>query len=161
MGPPSPSVDAAWKDLLLGLNVRGTKEELIRGGENFTNIAQLTDGDYVIVPLVYHQIHCLDTFRRMQYIDYYRGIAGPDDDLSIPEGHFDHCLENLRKQVMCHADLSMLTGEWVKPSTEKDHIELRTMSKSKCVKWEPIESWARSRSLDRGKYSILAGPFGA
>jgi len=60
---------------------------------------------------------------------------------------------------MCHADLSMLTGEWVAPSDELERIELRTNSQSMCVKWDPIQSWAMSRFLERGKYSIRAGPF--
>lgn len=32
---------------------------MLLGKENFTNAVQLADGDYVVVPAVYHQIHCL------------------------------------------------------------------------------------------------------
>jgi hypothetical protein len=159
-----------------GLNVRATKEELILGGENFTNQPQLVDGDYAVVPLVYHHIHCLDSIRKLHYIDHYRAL---NYDTTTTEGHFgkpyllesfatyntrlttpDHCLETLRKQVMCHADLAMLSAEWVAPVAEKEHIVLRSNSESTCLRWDPIRSWAMERALDRGSYSIRAGPFG-
>jgi len=60
---------------------------------------------------------------------------------------------------MCHPDLTMLTGGWVAASDVFEHIELRTTSKSRCVNWEAIQSWAMSRYLNRGNFSIRAGPF--
>lgn len=60
---------------------------------------------------------------------------------------------------MCHVDTSMLTAEWVAPSDEAEHLQLWTMAESMCANWEAVDSWARSRSLERGKASIRAGPF--
>lgn len=68
--------------------MRGTKEELVLEGANQTNIVQLVDRDYPVVPLVYHHVHCLDSIRKYHYIDYYRANAAPDYDLTITEEHF-------------------------------------------------------------------------
>ena len=60
---------------------------------------------------------------------------------------------------MCHADLSMLTGEWIAPPETPDHFKLRTKSRSLCVNWDAIQSWAMSRFLKQGEYKLRAGPF--
>ncbi|CAG8975945.1 hypothetical protein HYALB_00007076 [Hymenoscyphus albidus] len=152
-GPPSAEVDDAWEELLEGLNVRGTKEELTLAGANQTNIVQLADKTgYPVVPLVYHHIHCLDSLRKLHYIEYFRNLGY---DTTVTEEHF----ETLRKQVMCHADLALLNAEWVKPSDEENHIELRTNTESKCVNWDSIQSWAMERHLVQGGYKVIAGPF--
>lgn len=45
----------------LAVNIRATKEEMVRAEENLDGAVQLADGtaDYVAVLAVYHELHCL------------------------------------------------------------------------------------------------------
>ena len=42
-----------------GKNIKISKDEIMKAGENMTNIVQLEDGNYLGVLGVYHQLHCL------------------------------------------------------------------------------------------------------
>lgn len=70
-GPPSDEIDAAWDGLLEAMNIHATKAEFELQGENFTDMVQLANGDYLGIIGVWHQIHCLDIMRRAFHLDYY------------------------------------------------------------------------------------------
>ena len=48
---------------------------------------------------------------------------------------------------MCRADTALYSAEWVKGSHEPDNKEIRSDAEVMCVKWDSIDSWARSRAL--------------
>ncbi|KAL2037447.1 hypothetical protein N7G274_009727 [Stereocaulon virgatum] len=157
---PSPQVDAAWEDLLAGVNVRVTREEMVLAGENMTNAAQLLNGDYLAVLGVYHQIHCLDILRKGLHMDYYTSKITESDRLrNMNTAHYDHCVERLRRAIMCHADLSIYSAEWVADSHEPEPKILRSNGESNCLNWNAVETWARGRALERKKFYLRPGPF--
>lgn len=57
----------------------------------------------------------------------------------------DHCLDALRQFVMCKADVSILTYDWMPqfhrpwPNFEIQH---------KCANWDHIQDWAEAHSFD-------------
>ncbi|KAK3172816.1 hypothetical protein OEA41_006141 [Lepraria neglecta] len=94
------------------VNVRVTKEEMMLAGENLTNTAQLLNGDYLAVLGVYHQIHCLDILRKGLHMDYYSPKMTDSDRVkNMNSEHYDHCVERLRRTIMCHADLAIYSAE--------------------------------------------------
>lgn len=56
-GPPSPSVDKAWHDLLEKTTIRVAGEELKRS--NQSSVALPAGGGYMAWLGVYHQLHCI------------------------------------------------------------------------------------------------------
>lgn len=87
-GPPSDGVDAAWDALLEAMNIRATKEEFEVQSENFTDIVQMADGDYLGIIGVWHQIHCLDVMRRAFHLDYYQPDLGDGETEVYNTNHY-------------------------------------------------------------------------
>ena len=59
-GPPNPEIDYAWEALLETMNTRVSKEELQAHGQ--VSI-QLPEGGFLAWLGVYHQLHCIVSFR--------------------------------------------------------------------------------------------------
>lgn len=57
--------------------------------------------------------------------------------------HTDHCLETLRRTIMCHGNVGLYSFVWDDPAAWKP--SLRSNSKSVCARWSSIENWAYSR----------------
>ncbi|OJJ42008.1 hypothetical protein ASPZODRAFT_126244 [Penicilliopsis zonata CBS 506.65] len=124
---PSPEVDRAWdhisaegKEIILvpGSAVsKSQKETNISvkaptswgGGENLY-IAQID---------VFHQIHCLNELRKEIWFDYYYGDnqdLSKTSNSSFRRSHLDHkshCIHMLLQTLMCHADVDIITHNWV------------------------------------------------
>lgn len=62
--------------------------------------------------------------------------AGPDNELIPPA----HCIEYIRRTVMCHADVSMYTAVWIADSHEHPNKDLTAGARRKCVKWDAVDS---------------------
>ncbi|KAF2492905.1 hypothetical protein BU16DRAFT_620214 [Lophium mytilinum] len=159
--PPSPATDAAWDDLLSFQNIRVSPSELATQRENLTNRVQLPNGDYMGSLGVWHQLHCLDILRKAVHMDYYRHHLtniSHTADIFVVE-HYDHCIETLRRSVMCHADVGLYSFEWVGDSREARNKVLRSDAETVCVDWEALSGWAGERALEKGRFKLLAGPF--
>ncbi|KAH8690237.1 hypothetical protein BGW36DRAFT_433189 [Talaromyces proteolyticus] len=137
-GPPSDELDHAWHQLFINSNVRVTEEDLAK--INRTSVP-ITDerGGYYAIPDVYHQLHCLKFLRQVIYKDYY-SIEKPTTPI-----HIDHCIDNLRQNLMCKGDVSLVTFSWVpndrapKPNFEVEH---------ECVNWQRLDNWAKEHRFD-------------
>jgi hypothetical protein len=71
----------------------------------------------------------------------------------------DHCIDSLRRAVMCRADTALYSAEWIKDSHGPESKAIRSDAEIMCVRWESLDAWARSRALtDRG-LRYLPGPF--
>ncbi len=56
-GKPSPEIDAAWNELMRGINIKILPEEMDRIG---MPSLEMRDGSGYLVPLsVYHELHCI------------------------------------------------------------------------------------------------------
>lgn len=64
----------------------------------------------------------------------------------------EHCLENLRKSIMCRGDRSVSTYEWMgafpRPTTEQPH---------KCINWDKFDAWNAERRFDLFDLDKLEG----
>lgn len=100
---------------------------------------------------VFHQLHCLNLLRMSTYPDHYKTISWSDTN-DAPEKvreHLDHCIEILRINLMCLADVNVFTfhptsepgkqgmgGYW--PDYESEHV---------CRNFDHIKDWARANAV--------------
>lgn len=63
---------------------------------------------------VFHQLHCLNALRQTNilYYDYYWGQEFGYEPPVLFESHINHCLDILRQNIMCNANVEMLTYNW-------------------------------------------------
>ncbi|RDL29901.1 uncharacterized protein BP5553_10528 [Venustampulla echinocandica] len=148
-GFPNDGSDAAWRELLKNSNIRITAEELKK--LNRTSI-QLQDGsgDYFGGLSAHHHLHCIKSVRRVIYRDHY-GL--PDEPWMW--SHLDHCLEDLRQSVMCNADFSVITYDWL-PNYRRPWANFKV--DGECVNWEKLDAWAGDRFFSLFDQKALVHP---
>lgn len=112
---------------------------------------RLSDGSglYMAGLDVHHQLHCLKMVYRALHPEYYH----------LPkahmEEHIEHCLDSIRQFVMCKADISMVTYDWLDnhrrpfPNFNVQH---------ECRRFEAIDAWASERRLNIFDNSSLRHP---
>ncbi|KAG2126596.1 hypothetical protein DEU56DRAFT_915983 [Suillus clintonianus] len=118
-GPPSPELDLAWSKITRsneGPN-RMTREEMLKAGEtDLRSKVRFPDkigGGYMASMEYSHQLHC-NLLRKASWVEYYGPIdISFQDSPKIIRLHLDHCLEMIRQNIMCSADVTMITWDWV------------------------------------------------
>ncbi|KAI1119164.1 hypothetical protein F5Y14DRAFT_460479 [Nemania sp. NC0429] len=142
-GTPHHAQDTAWDDLIRPMFFNASLEELQRGGETIKNLAVVEGGGYAATIGVYHELHCLRQLRFYVFQNrYYPSLTQAQENYL--RGHLDHCIETLRLTIMCYGNPSLVSFAWggkdaTKPLTQSN-------SRSVCVKWDTVDSWARSRA---------------
>jgi hypothetical protein len=96
---------------------------------------------------VFHHMHCLNIIRQYTRKDYYmrpenRPLSFTDSE-PVLRTHIDHCIEMLRQQLLCVADVGIVTYSWVKPWGL--YPDFSTMHK--CRKLDKIVAWADQNAL--------------
>ena len=108
--------------------------------------------------------------RQVLHSDYY-DVDTPDKDThvgtplvrlwrlarvrTVTDGKQDHCVDDIRQALMCHADTSIVTFDWKPqyrrpwPNFSIDHT---------CVKWEALDDWASERSFSAFDQKSLVHP---
>ncbi|KAK7193284.1 hypothetical protein PSPO01_01078 [Paraphaeosphaeria sporulosa] len=151
-----------WRHLLEPMNFHATEEELHKANINIDDkVVRVSGGGYVGVLSVYHELHCLEALRRSTLRShYYPGMTdkGLDHEDRVVE-HLTHCIEYIRRTIMCHADVSVYTAVWIADSHEKPNKDLISGGERECVNWDAIDKWSRSRALKKKVYKVKPGPF--
>ncbi|KAI0518401.1 hypothetical protein F5B22DRAFT_644705 [Xylaria bambusicola] len=143
-GPPSPEQDEAWDKLVRPSFFRASREEMERAGESTDDAVKIADGGYVTELGVYHELHCIRHLRFYLYRDhYYPNLTSSQQEYLYV--HLDHCLESLRKVVMCHGNSALYSFKW--HGDNEPRAAVKSNARSVCVKWDSIESWSYSRTL--------------
>ena len=116
--PPSAEVDAAWDYIsaegIEAITVPGSV--VLKTGKDPTMSVKVPPSwnggsdAYLAQIDVFHQIHCLNELRKEIHYDYYYG-ATPPEQLHID--HKNHCIHMLLQNLMCHADVEVITHNWV------------------------------------------------
>jgi hypothetical protein len=76
-----------------------------------------------------------------------------------PLTNLAHCIEYIRRTVMCHADVSVYTASWIADSHEHPNKDLVSGGDRVCVNWDTIDTWSRQRALVKNVYKVKPGPF--
>ncbi|EOD45791.1 putative tat pathway signal sequence protein [Neofusicoccum parvum UCRNP2] len=63
---------------------------------------------------VFHQLHCLNSLRKglIHNYQYYWGDRYGLDPPIMFSSHLNHCMDVLRQNIMCHADVEVITYDW-------------------------------------------------
>lgn len=148
-GEPRPDAEEAWAHLFKHYNLRFTHEEMEKLNRTDNPIELSNGGGYFGQISAYHHLHCLSMLRKVLWHDFY--------NISIPalRGHADHCINDIRQSLMCHADLSVVTFYW-HPEMRKPmpnfHID------QTCVNWDALDKWASKRSFSVFDQKTLVHP---
>lgn len=147
----SPEVDAAWHAISYDIGDQMiTPEELgtIKMPESSLKVKHPVTGveGYRVGLEVFHQLHCINLLRQVTYKDYYMELgngnfANGEKELQM---HTDHCLEILRMNVECNADIGVFTFYML----EGDPLPWPELnSYHKCRNFDAIKDWALENSV--------------
>ncbi|MCJ1257580.1 hypothetical protein MMC24_005406 [Lignoscripta atroalba] len=67
----------------------------------------------------------------------------------------DHCLDNLRQYVMCHADISIMTFSWL-PNFQRPWPDFDVTHE--CRNWDVVNEWAKGHSIDFFDEKVIKHP---
>ncbi|KAI1268091.1 hypothetical protein F5Y18DRAFT_424412 [Xylariaceae sp. FL1019] len=140
IGEPSPEVDAAWDELLLGLNLDFDTSQADLGDTTFR---WPESGFYFSGLDVYHSLHCLNRLRQAIYPDYYIRMLNLPHSPAKAE-HIGHCINHIRQALQCHADLTPM--EW--KLVNEDKLILDTSTPHTCRNFDKINEWAVAHRTD-------------
>ena len=67
------------------------------------------------LPEFVHQLHCVNMLWKHTYPEYFQEEYNYSKSHAEEwRHHMDHCVETLRQKLMCDADVSIITYNWVK-----------------------------------------------
>jgi hypothetical protein len=153
---PNPESDAVWEEWELTRIYPVSREELRKMGVDPSTAAKLEDdvwglGDdaYASIFDVYHQVHCLNSLRRIAYGDYYNLSMARAHTVKQREIHINHCIDILLQSIQCNANLDLIPLHWV----ETQGYPFPDMSiNKKCVDFEGLTEWRKANTIDMDKY---------
>ncbi|KAH0172975.1 hypothetical protein KCU67_g1499, partial [Aureobasidium melanogenum] len=165
-GDPRPELEEAWANITEGhlilLNETGVKAL----GQSLDDAVNL-DERYFALPEYYHQMHCLDIVRRFIRREHYPDFTifrGSDQSVLEHVGmclHIsyqvafthkapDHCVDLLRRVIMCNADVGMIVYYWEGPGRDPK-AELAT--EHMCRNIDRINDWVLANSWSGETFS--------
>jgi hypothetical protein len=170
-----PAVDRAWREISYDMGDQWiSKQDMAHLGmpEWHLKVDNPKTGEtgYRVGVEVFHQLHCLNLLRRVTYKDYYGKLGGEfghgEKALQMHTGEYrtmraelcpidnylDHCIEVIRHQLMCSADIGlfslyMVDGDpqaW--PELNTNHI---------CRDFSAIKEWALENSVGNMEVGVV------
>ncbi|KAK4149188.1 hypothetical protein C8A00DRAFT_47145 [Chaetomidium leptoderma] len=147
----TPAVDEAWEQISRVGDMMISLDEVKRLGLSPDSL-KITDPKtgkvgYRAAIEVFHQLHCLNLIRQFTWKEFYANDGG--DISAEPEdvrGHVDHCLETLRMNLMCQADIGVFTFK-VYPELGDDDPWPEFSTLHTCRNFDGIRDWARSKAV--------------
>ncbi|KAL0260746.1 hypothetical protein SLS55_004436 [Diplodia seriata] len=145
-------VDQAWDDvwMLGGVPLRIEESKLGELGKdanrNWTRIPEAMGGGIAGYPEVFHQLHCLNVLRMASYPDHYsNNTFFVDHPAHVVRGHLDHCIEILRMQLQCSAEMAPILTEDGLPGHEFPTADFNVVHM--CRNFDDLKEWTRSHIL--------------
>ena len=150
-----PAVDGAWREISYDMGdqwiPKTSLSKLEETSSLLVNHPRTGEEGFRVGMEVFHQLHCLNLLRRVTYKDYYEPLGG--EFAKGPEAlqkHTDHCLEVLRTNLQCNADVGVFTLYLV----DGDPLAWPQLnSKHVCRNFEGVRQWALENSV--GNMEVL------
>ncbi|KAK4655124.1 hypothetical protein QC762_404494 [Podospora pseudocomata] len=149
-GVPRLELDEAWSKLLRSSMIRLSADEMRK--MNKTSVMLKDGSGYVGYLEAIHMLHCVKRMHQAQYPEHYPKLQAED---AFSTHHWDHCLEVLRKGIMCNADTTINTYLWQRDSHGKLMIKGNRTGPRKCTDWDKLQEWAEDRTIygsDRDRF---------
>lgn len=135
--------------LVGGVPVRIESSELATSGKssdrNWTTVPESMGGGYAGYPEVFHQLHCLNMVRMATFPDLYANhTLFADHPSHIVREHINHCIEIIRLQLQCSAEMTPILTEnlpgrsFPAPDFKVIHI---------CKNFDELRSWTEDHLL--------------
>ncbi|KAI0395030.1 hypothetical protein F5Y17DRAFT_457425 [Xylariaceae sp. FL0594] len=145
-GKPTFEIEDAWIKLWRLPMIHFPEENMARLNKTPTDIYTHTkkgpDGEMLASLNVFHLLHCVNFVRQYTYRDEYdyRNVSQFRAPADIVRGHVDHCIETLRKSIMCSADVTPVVyiNDPSRPAGRRADFNLPR----KCRNYSKIQEWA-------------------
>ncbi|EKG14304.1 hypothetical protein MPH_08484 [Macrophomina phaseolina MS6] len=158
-GPPTPEREKLWDELwhMRGISVPDDKLEAMNRTDIdkkvYKKVAPELGGGYGALVETFHQLHCVSMLRQWSYKEYFEdketfpnGLPeGLDGTPEIRRMHLDHCIEVLRLNLMCTADVTPFLVE-VNPSFPRGE-KADFNSNHKCRNFWDIKEWVKEHTV--------------
>ncbi|KAF2743339.1 hypothetical protein M011DRAFT_480908 [Sporormia fimetaria CBS 119925] len=142
---PSKELDDAWTELVRPMLIQVSASEVKDNSEEPDERLELEQGGYLASLGVFHELHCLRRLYWHMFEDhYFKNYT--DEARAYERGHARHCIEALRRSLMCQANTSLYTFAWDEHNTHAKQV-LVSNAQRQCVKWDPVHEWANSRTV--------------
>ncbi|KAL3304119.1 Tat pathway signal sequence [Colletotrichum asianum] len=144
-GKPTREVEEAWIRLWRVPPIRFPEDKLAALNksppEKYERVSKELGGGVKGFLNVFHQLHCLNLVRQYTYRnDYdYSNVTAFRAPEELVRGHIDHCIETIRKSLMCTADVTPVVFEKdpSRASGSKSDFNLWR----KCRNFDRIQDW--------------------
>ncbi|KAF4552928.1 Hypothetical protein D9617_8g049410 [Elsinoe fawcettii] len=147
-GPPTVEREKLWQELWDYGEANIPRDKLhhlvtgVKADKKWKTLPADKGGGYAAAIGVFHQLHCLDYIRQYTWGDYYErhNLTNPHKSSAVGRRmHTDHCIEELRKTLMCYGDTAPMLVE-VDPEApigERSDFD----SRHKCRDYEKLRRW--------------------
>ncbi|KAK7965737.1 Cyclochlorotine biosynthesis protein O [Apiospora aurea] len=152
-GTPTPEIDARWEEIADGnaFNVASDKLHLLNksSSDPWHHTAPEFGGGVAAQSWGFHQLHCLNLLRQASYEDEYRQAGRLPEILratkEVRRNHLDHCIEVVRLDMMCQADVTPYFVMEAAPGHASDALRIDFSVFKKCRDFGKIKSWMKDR----------------
>jgi hypothetical protein len=157
-GTPSPEIDEAWNRIARNVApTRMTREEMLKAGttdlRSKVRYPDKIGGGYMASLESAHQLHCVNLLRKASWPRYYEST-----DISFQTTpkvfrlHLDHCIEMIRQNIMCNADVTMITWYWVQ-GHRVPYPNFNT--RHRCRNFEKIIDWSVEHAIHIDESEVI------
>ena len=158
----SPEVDKAWRDLYPQVLTIPASQAAKLPNKTAPVNGEDPNSEYIVSLSVFHNLHCLDAVRRTLWQTYpedglkpanisghvyeERDEAGAHvhtesgSKLQYTMKHLAHCIDGIRQQLMCDADVSPIVWQW---SNEHQDVRIKTDTLHTCRNYDAILKWGQ------------------
>lgn len=163
--PPNPNADETWWEYELLRVMPVTRETILKLGKDPATAVKLEhevwglgDNVYGAVFDVYHQLHCLNSFRKIAYGGYYNESRGRAGTMKLREMHINHCADILFQAIRCSGNVNLMTLHWVET---QDNPWPDMSINRQCIDFDSLTEFRKHVSLDMDKYNrVMRKPSG-
>ncbi|KAH8592382.1 hypothetical protein B0O99DRAFT_743572 [Bisporella sp. PMI_857] len=157
---PNPEADKIWDEWELTRYFPVTADQIRAMGKDPSTVAKLEDEDwglgddaYATILDVYHQLHCLNMFRRIAYSTYYNTSTASSHHHTqkgeMYEIHINHCADMLMQTIQCSGNVNLITMHWI----EQQAYPFPDMSINReCIDFDALTEWRLKNTVDLDKY---------
>ncbi|KAJ4424282.1 hypothetical protein N0V82_000982 [Gnomoniopsis sp. IMI 355080] len=97
---------------------------------------------------VFHELHCANVLRKLIWFEYYSVMADLVAGRNNMRNHLVHCLDAIRKGIMCHADIAPVPF-WSKPDFKNSEITPMFKIPHTCRNYDRILDWAKDHRIEK------------